>query len=69
MPPNTPGTIEGGETAALEGAVINRAVVRFTQVRGPNAKHPLKPEDALADPNLLRENAANIFVPYWKELP
>ena len=69
MPPNTPGTIEGGETAALEGAVINRAVVRFTQVRDPNAKHPIKPEDALTDPIMLRENAANIFVPNWQELP
>ena len=69
MPSNTPGTIEGGETAALEGAVVDRAVVRFTQVRDPNAKHPIKPEDALTDPIMLRENAANIFVPNWKELP
>ena len=30
MPSNTPGTIEGGETAALQGAVVERAVVRFT---------------------------------------
>ena len=73
MPSNTPGTIEGGETAALHGAVVDRAVVRFTQVRDPNATHPVKPEDALTDPIMLREKPRtrqiNIFVPNWKELP
>ena len=69
MPSNTSGTIEGGETAALEGAVVARAVVRYTQTRDPTAKNPIRPEDALTDPIMLRENAANIFVPNWKELP
>ena len=42
MPSNTSGTIEGGETAALEGAVVARAVVRYTQTRDPTAKNPVR---------------------------